>query len=221
MPINPFGIRRPNPQAKAQQQQSIPQPGLADLFAQDQRGFLSGGNSSAQALLEAQRAQKGGLIGHAQLPGGFLAANLAGFGQQGVPIGLTTLNQILASQGATDPNLLNRQLSDIGLGTQAQQTTHQGNLSRLGLSGSGVGQAISASIGQAGAEQRGQAIAQETAQTEARRRQDLQLLSQLLIGPSTDFTAIAAGVPPAGQQPSDLEKGLGFATGIIDAIIPL
>jgi hypothetical protein len=150
---------------------------------------------------------------------GTLAGPLQGALGIGAPVGFATLLDILGSQGATDPKLLNRQLADIAQTTQGQQDSFQGQLARSGLTGSGIGQAIGAAIGQSGGEQRADLLAQEAAKQEQQKRQDLQLLFQLL-GIPTDLFAIQQGVPPKGNTPSDFEKGLGVVGDILDSISP-
>ena len=98
-------------------------------------------------------------------------------------MGLDTLLGILASQGHTDPLYLNRQLTDISRGTEAGQNQLDEYLASQGLSGSGVGAATHAAIGEAGADRRSGAIANENRIAEERKRQDLQLIVDQILGP--------------------------------------
>ena len=98
--------------------------------------------------------------------------------------GMGTLQQILSSQGATDPRLFNQQSAGISRDTQSLQQALQGSLARSGMMGSGVGLMANAAIGQAGANQQAGLRANEAQLQEQRKRQDLQLLMQLILGPS-------------------------------------
>jgi len=61
-----------------------------------------------------------------------------------------TLLDIMNARGATDPRLLNRELTGIQRGTETQTQDMEQYLAQLGLTGSGTGQAMRAAIGQAG-----------------------------------------------------------------------
>ena len=95
-----------------------------------------------------------------------------------------TLAQILQSQGKTDPRLFNMQSAGISRDTQALQQALQGSLARSGMQGSGVGLAMGTSIGQAGANQQAGLRANEAQLQEARKRSDLDLLMQMILGPA-------------------------------------
>jgi len=114
--------------------------------------------------------------------------------------GYANLNQILQSQGKTDPAMMNMMLGGIQRDTQTQQQQAQGALARQGMANSGVGQAIQASIGQAGAQQKAQTRAQEAQLAEERRRQDLNLLLSLIVQPGLDASAMALGQYQANKQ---------------------
>jgi hypothetical protein len=138
---------------------------------------------------------------------------------QAVGTGLGTLQGVLDAQGQTDPALLNRQLADISSTTQGQQTALQGQLARLGIQNSGVGQALGAAIGQGGAETRAQTIAQETALAEERKRSDLiNLLLPLLIQPAQQSSANLFGLAGTPNQPSDFEAFLGGVSSALPSI---
>jgi len=65
-----------------------------------------------------------------------------GFGGAANALGLSTLNQLLASQGKTDPRMANMQRANIQRGTQQSQQGAQAGLAQAGLTGSGLGQAL-------------------------------------------------------------------------------
>lgn len=136
-------------------------------------------------------------------PGASLNANLTAFGASGLPLGFANLNQMLANQGRTDPRILNRQLTSIDRGTEANQQALTSRLSRAGLQNSGVGAAVAAALDAAGGQQRAGAISRDIEQSEARKRQDLQLLQQLFIDPSTDFEALGLGQFNADRSRND------------------
>jgi len=141
---------------------------------------------------------------------GSIFPSLTAAAPQALDTGLGTLQSILGAQGQTDPALLNKQLAGISQSTQGNQTALQGQLSRLGLQNSGVGQAIGAAIGQGGTEARSQAIAQENALAEERKRSDLiNLLLPLLIQPGQQASSNIFGLSAAPDSPSDLESLLG------------
>ena len=133
---------------------------------------------------------------------------------QALDTGLGTLQQILGMQGATDPALLNKQLAGISQGTQGNQDALQGQLARLGLQNSGVGQALGGAIGQSGVAQRSQAVAQDNALAEERKRSDLvNLLLPLLIQPGQQANSNLFGLASTPDSPSDFESLLGGLAG--------
>lgn len=135
---------------------------------------------------------------------------------QALDTGLGTLQQILGLQGATDPALFNRQLADISRTTQGQQDALQGQLSRLGIQNSGVGQALGTAIGAGGADRRAGAIAQEQALQEERKRSDLvNLLLPLLIQPGQQASSNIFGIPssPGSNTGSALLGAVGTGIG--------
>lgn len=93
------------------------------------------------------------------------------------------LASILASQGATDPRLLNQEITGIGRGTEANQQGIQGQLASQGLQNSGLGQVLSAAAGQAGVENIAEARAKDAALQEQRKREDLILANEILTKP--------------------------------------
>ena len=194
-------------------------PGATPPAPTSSSPYFTGPPRQTELFNQIQNA-KGGIGFFMGPAGATTATNLAVGAERGLPVGFDTLLQILQGQGKTDPALFNKQLAGIAQGTQANQTNQQGNLSRLGLSGSGVGQALNAAIGQSGVEQASTATAQENALQEQRKRQDLQLLYQLLLQPGLDAGAISAGIQPGAKGPSDLESGIAAGTSLIDAFMP-
>lgn len=124
-----------------------------------------------------------------------------------LPMGLNTLLELLSSRGKTDPALLNRQLTANARNTEGQQQRQTGSAAMRNLQNSGVSQAINAAIGAAGADREANIIAKDTALEEQRKRQDLQLLLDLIIRPGIDYSAIDAGQYNARQQSDTAKQG--------------
>jgi len=108
--------------------------------------------------------------------------------------GMNTLRQIMGSQGATDPRLFNMQSAGISRDTQSLQQALQSSLARSGMQNSGVGVMAGASLGQAGADRQMSLRASEAQLQEQRKRDDLQLLMQLILGPSLQKYGVDQGV---------------------------
>ena len=148
-------------------------------------------------------------------------AGIYGFGPQAQQQGFTTLLDILGAQGQTDPRLFNQQLASSSLNTQAQQGDLQAQLARMGLSGSGVGQAVGASIGQAGANQRADLQAREAQLQELRKREDLNLLLNLILNPGLSALTGRINMPSENSGPSTFESLLGAGTQLgASALMP-
>jgi len=129
--------------------------------------------------------------------------------------GMETLLQILQSQGATDPTMMNQILSGISRDTATQQRFSQGQFAGAGAQNSGLASAISGALGQAGIDQQAQVRAQEIQRAEQRKRDDLGLLMELVLGPQLNREQMANNIAVANAsrppEPSDLEKYLGIA----------
>jgi len=149
------------------------------------------GNSLDMAKLyyNAQNASNLGRLG---------AADWQGYpfprGNQALSAGFRNLLDIIKSQGRTDPRLFNEQLLSIRRGTEAAQGQTGESMAATGMDQSGVGQAIQAAIGQGGENRVAAATAQEQAAAEQRKRQDLMLLLQLIIGPQLQKRSQDLGV---------------------------
>lgn len=124
-----------------------------------------------------------------------------------LPLGLQNLMDILSSQGRTDPKLLNRNLTANARDTEAQQQQQRGYAASRGVQNAGVTDAITAAIGAAGADRASGIHAQDAAVAEQRRRQDLQLLLDLIIKPGIDYSAIDAGQYNARQDADARRQG--------------
>lgn len=118
-----------------------------------------------------------------------------------------TLAQILGSQGATDPRLFNMQSAGISRNTQGLQQALQGSLARSGMQGSGVGLGMQTALGQAGASQQAGLRAQEAQIQEARKRGDLQLLMDMILGPAQQKIAMDRGFSLQQQMMGQQNKG--------------
>lgn len=128
-------------------------------------------------------------------------------------LGLSTLIDVLASRGRTDPALFNQQVADIQRGTQGQQQAIQQQGAQAGLQGSGVMAALQAAAGQAGEDRIAQAKAQENAMAEERRRQDLDLLMRMIMDPSMELFGIHQNVEQAEKQRT-LQRDAALANAI-------
>lgn len=112
----------------------------------------------------------------------------------GIPPALGSLFELIGREGKTDPQVFNRNLAASARDTQSQQDAARAGLARSGIGGSGVGAALQAAIGNAGASRASGLRANEASQAEDRRRGDLQLLLQLLIGPALQQSGIEQGL---------------------------
>jgi hypothetical protein len=100
------------------------------------------------------------------------------------PSATSTANQIAGARGATDPRLFNMQSAGISRDTQGLQQALQASLARSGIQGSGVGLMASTALGQAGANQQAGLRANEAQMQEQRKRQDLEMLMNIIFGQS-------------------------------------
>ncbi len=165
------------------------------------QGFLRGNPDRLDFIGRGLRGQNFGT----QTPnegfnraGAGLGQNLGGFGAQGLPLGLSTLNEILLSQGKIDPQARNRALVNVGRNTEAQQVGNRQSFAQRGLQNSGAGAAIDAAIGASGADRAAAVESDFVQQEEKRKRDDLLLMLQVLINPTLQGSSISAGL--SGQQ---------------------
>ena len=128
-----------------------------------------------------------------------------------LPIGYSTLAQILGLQGKTDPGQMNMDIADILRRTQGQKDALTGNLASQGLQRSGVGAALGEAVSQGGNELVARRQAEETTTAEARKRSDLELLTRMIIDPSLSAAGIAEGTPAANKGPSSTDQLLQLA----------
>jgi hypothetical protein len=138
-------------------------------------------------------------------------------------VGFQSLLDILLSQGATDPRLLNRQIQGLQRGTEADVNSLQESNAASGYD-SGVGSAIVEARRAAGTEQIGQARADEARLQEERKRSDLQLLLDLVINPraqrrgqnlALEAAKYAARHGGGGSGLSEAGAGLGSIANIL------
>ncbi len=120
--------------------------------------------------------------------------------------GFSNLADILASQGRTNPAMFENMISGIMRGTQAQQQAVANRSARSGLSRSGLSEALQAAIGQSGVQQARDIRAQEAQLEESRRRDDLQLLHQLLTQPALQTFGLQSGIALENQARSDQRR---------------
>lgn len=114
--------------------------------------------------------------------------------------GYGNLADILASGGATDPKLLNSQITGIRRSTADRTNASMSKFAGRGLGNSGLNLATAAAIGQGGAGQEADLRANEARLQEERKRLDLQSFLQLFVNPSISYSDIAAqlGIANAG-----------------------
>lgn len=135
-----------------------------------------------------------------------------------LPVAFNSLMEVLASRGATDPRLLNSQISNIDRRTQANQNAARGRLAAAGLTGSLGGQALEAAIGESGTRQVSDLLAQEAKLQEDRQRSDIALALQGLLGPVLENKRIEWGAAEADKnrrnQPNQYLSALGSVASI-------
>lgn len=107
--------------------------------------------------------------------------------------GYGNLLQLLASQGRTDPRMRNAQMAQVQQSTQGAQMQQQGMAARQGFQNSGVNASLQAALGNAGVARQSDLMARDAQLAEDRKRQDLELFRNLVIGPSIDYNAMALG----------------------------
>jgi len=173
----------------------MPEPNFLD--------FISGNPNRQDFLQRGTRDQNQGSQPFAQaFRRGALTVgnNVGGFGAQGLPLGLSTLNEILLSQGEVDPRARNRALVSVGRNTEAQQIGNRQGAAQRGLQNSGVTSAIDAAIGASGADRAAAVETDFVRQGEDRKRNDLLLMLQLLINPALQGANVAAGLEASNIQ---------------------
>lgn len=133
--------------------------------------------------------------------------------------GYANLLDILQSQGRTDPRLFNNLLNAIMRSTANNQSGLEEWMASQGLSGSGVAEGLLAAEGQAGTNAISQAYANEAATQEARKRQDLQLLLDLIVNPRLQRRGQDLGI--GAQQTAENAARRGANASNIAAIVGL
>jgi hypothetical protein len=168
-------------------------PGVQSGTAED---FFTGIKQGNRARIDELYGQKGHVTASdfARDAAATSFMNIRSGGGYALPIGFANLAEMLANQGRTDPRALNMQLTDVSRSGAAQQDLIREQMAQLGLGGSGLGAALGAASGQATQNARSRAIAAENAQAEERKRGDLGLLYDLIIGPSVQGYGIERGV---------------------------
>lgn len=128
-------------------------------------------------------------VGSTQSAGNALSNRLAGQGGKLVGQGFGQLGDILGREGRLDPTLMNFQLSDIAKGTNSMQDAARASGAASGFqAGSGVDQAVQAAIGAGGADRRQGLIAEEARNQDARQKEGLQLLLQMVMNPQMQMS---------------------------------
>ena len=136
---------------------------------------------------------------------------LYGIGGTANTLGYGNLLQLLASQGRTDPRVMNSQMAQVQQNTQGAQMQQQGMAARQGFQNSGVNAALQASLANAGNARQADIRSRDAQLSEERRRQDLELFRNLVVGPSIDYNALAMGQYGADKQNAANEKGGKYA----------
>lgn len=124
-------------------------------------------------------------------------------GGNATKLGFEDLISLLKQGGKIDPLQMNFQLADIGRRTTSAKDMQRDRFSRTGFGASGLNDAIMAAIGQGGDESAARLRADDAANSDARRRQNLQLLHDLVIGPATSLVGAGAGVNVANANLSN------------------
>lgn len=135
-----------------------------------------------------------------------LGQNLQSFGAQALPLGFATLNELLASQGKIDPRSRNRTLRGVARNTEAQQQQQRASSVERGFGGSGVLEAINAAIGSAGLDREAAVETDFVQQEEQRKRDDLNILLDLIINPTLQGSATSAGLSSQQSAQSAAER---------------
>lgn len=180
---------------------------IGDYYGQTQPDLAKMLSERSYSHFNARKAEVGNKINSAIANDAGIGALLhtAQAGAAGLPVGFANLIQILQGQGKTDPMALNQNLADISRTGQGAQQDLRGQLAGQGLGRSGVGAALQAAIGQGTADRRAGAQAQETQTAEARKRQDIELMINALVGPALQGYGIEKGVS-IGQQQLNQQK---------------
>jgi len=135
------------------------------------------------------------------------------------PTAYSGLAELLSRNGKIDPAAMNLQLSDISRSTQNAQMQAGGHAAGSLNQGSGVAQAIQASIGQGGLDRRAGVMADEAKEAENRRRADLMLFYQMVMDPAMQLQGVERSANAAegqgGNAWSEISKllGVGLTTG--------
>lgn len=129
------------------------------------------------------------------------------------------LAEILASKGATDPRILNREITGIGRGTEGNIQEIQAQLARSGLGSSGLGQALAAAAGQSGVEDIATARARDAALQEQRKREDIMLAIQAILNPRQRQQEIQKSAPHGTQGSGLGGDALKAVAGILAAVL--
>jgi hypothetical protein len=166
-------------------------------------GILGGGGSDAPAVPPAVTSAQN--LGAKRLSG-ILNATGSNKAKSTVNLGIKQLLAMLKQKGRIDPGLMNFELADIGRSTQGAIDQARARSRASGFQGgSGVESAIMAALEQAGGEQRGRRIAEENVAADARHRQTLQLINDLIYSPQLSAAGIAAGAGASANQLSSQE----------------
>jgi len=144
------------------------------------KNILGGGASKAPPPPTASPLEQG------------LTGSLSRKGVPALNTGLDSLMGLLNQQGRVDQGLFQRELREIGRGTEQQQQAFQGRMQRGNLQNSGAMNAIQASIGQAGQDRLGARRAKESSDVDARQRNNIMLVLQSILNPGTQLSAIDA-----------------------------
>lgn len=144
-------------------------------------------------------------------------------GNSTITQGQQNLAGIIGGQGASDPRLLNRMMTNIDRGTEGQQQALGARLAQGGLQGSGIGAALQAAIGQGGQNRRVAAQEREIMTQESRKRNDLGLILQQLINPQMQGIGQQIGMDQFNSNLAQQNKAASMALvgDLAGAAIPL
>lgn len=180
-----------------------PDPYPSNAGVEDFYGVLRRGNAARVDELSKSGKLTAEQLGYDSAAGSLLNLRSAGYL---LPTGYANLGAILAGRGKTDPRRLNNELTDISRTGAANQDMLREEMARLGLSGSGMGMATLGAAGASTQTKRSDAIARDNALAEERQRSDLQLMYDLIIGPSLGTYGALKGVQLGQQQLSQQNK---------------
>jgi len=143
--------------------------------------------------------------------GGSLAVPFEQYGTTSAYLAYPMLQEILFGRGETDPRAMNRQINQIYRGTESLQGAAKANLAGRNLQNSGLGAALDAALGQSGMNQVADLRSREAQIAEQRKRDDLLLFLQMVMGPGIDMSALGLGQYNQNANRSQQREAAGIS----------